>query len=98
MCAGGSKIKKTIARLPFPVCPDFFSIPRFSKNLKKVLNSREQSGENFAKEVKIAASTLYQILKGDCLSSVKTFYAIVKVLNVSADTLLTSKNEGGAAA
>ena len=37
-------------------------------------------------------------IKGDCLPSVKTFYAIVKVLNVSADTLLTSKNEGGAAA
>ena len=76
----------------------YFDVWAFSKNLKKVLNSREQSGENFAKEVKIAASTLYQILKGDCLSSVKTFYAIVKVLNVSADTLLTSKNEGGAAA
>lgn len=76
----------------------YFDVWAFSKNLKKVPNSREQSGENFAKEVKIAASTLYQILKGDCLPSVKTFYAIVKVLNVSADTLLTSKNEGGAVA
>lgn len=37
----------------------YFDVWAFSKNLKKVLNSREQSGENFAKEVKIAASTLY---------------------------------------
>lgn len=66
----------------------------FFKKFKKVLNSREQSRENFAKEVKIAASTLYQILKGDYLPSIKTFYAIVKVLNVSADTLL-NKAEGG---
>ena len=36
-----------------------FDVWAFLKNLKKVLNSREQSGENFAKEVKIAASTLY---------------------------------------
>lgn len=42
----------------------YFDVWAFSKNLKKVLNSREQSRENFAKEVKIAASTLYQILKG----------------------------------
>lgn len=37
----------------------YFDVWAFSKNLKKVLNSREQSGENFAKEVKIVASTLY---------------------------------------
>lgn len=37
----------------------YFDVWAFLKNLKKVLNSREQSGENFAKEVKIAASTLY---------------------------------------
>ncbi|MFR3157865.1 MAG: helix-turn-helix domain-containing protein [Anaerobutyricum soehngenii] len=68
-----------------------------SKNLKETLNNREQSKEKFAKEIKIATSTLYQILKGDRLPSIDTFRAIVRVLNVSADTLL-NKTEGGIAA
>ena len=63
-----------------------------SKNLKEALNNRE-----LGKEIKIAASTLYQILKGDRLPSINTFCAIVRVLNVSADTLL-NKAEGGIAA
>ncbi len=68
-----------------------------SKNLKEALNNRELGKEKFAKEIKIAASTLYQILKGDRLPSIDTFRAIVRVLNVSADTLL-NKTEGGIAA
>lgn len=68
-----------------------------SKNLKEALNNRELGKEKFAKEIKIAASTLYQILKGDRLPSINTFCAIVRVLNVSADTLL-NKAEGGIAA
>lgn len=75
----------------------YFDVWALSKNLKKVLNSRKQNKGNFAKETKIATSTLYQILKGDCLPSVDTFCTIVKVLNVSADTLL-SKEQGGATA
>ena len=68
-----------------------------SKNLKEALNNRELGKEKFAKETKIAISTLYQILKGDRLPSIDTFRAIVRVLNVSADTLL-NKTEGGIAA
>lgn len=68
-----------------------------SKNLKEILNNREQSKEKFAKEIKIATSTLYQILKGDRLPSIDTFCRIVRVSNVSADTLL-NKDKGGIAA
>lgn len=75
----------------------YFDVWVLSKNLKEALNSRGQRKEIFAKETKIATSTLYQILKGDRLPSVDTFCTIVKVLNVSADTLL-NKDEGGAAA
>ena len=64
---------------------------------EEALNNRELGKEKFAKEIKIAASTLYQILKGDRLPSINTFCAIVRVLNVSADTLL-NKAEGGIAA
>ena len=68
-----------------------------SKNLKEALNNRELGKEKFAKEIKIAASTLYQILKGNRLPSIDTFCRIVRVLFVSADTLLY-KAEGGIAA
>ena len=67
------------------------------KNLKEALNNRELGKEKFAKEIKIAASTLYQILKGNRLPSIDTFCRIVRVLNVSADTLL-NKDKGGIAA
>lgn len=75
-------------------CLDVWAL---SKNLKEALNNREQSKEKFAKEIKIAALTLYQILKGDRLPNIDTFCAIVRVLNVSADALL-NKAEGGIAA
>ena len=75
----------------------YLDVWALSKNLKEILNNREQSNEKFAKEIKIATSTLYQILKGDRLPSIDTFCAIVRVLNVSADTLL-NKTEGGIAA
>ena len=75
----------------------YLDVWALSKNLKKALNNRELGKEKFAKETKIAISTLYQILKGDRLPSIDTFCAIARVLNVSADTLL-NKDKGGIAA
>lgn len=75
----------------------YLNVWALSKNLKEILNNREQSKEKFAKEIKIATSTLYQILKGNRLPSIDTFCRIVRVSNVSADTLL-NKDKGGIAA
>ena len=75
----------------------YLDVWALSKNLKEALNNRELGKEKFAKETKIAISTLYQILKGDRLPSIDTFCAIARVLNVSADTLL-NKDKGGIAA
>ena len=68
----------------------YLDVWALSKNLKEILNNREQSKEEFAKEIKIATSTLYQILKGDRLPSIDTFCRIARVSNVSADILLTT--------
>ena len=75
----------------------YLDVWALSKNLKEILNNRELGKEKFAKEIKITTSTLYQILKGNRLPSIDTFCRIVRVLNVSADTLL-NKAEGGIAA
>ena len=65
----------------------YLDVWALSKNLKEILNNREQSKEKFAKEIK----------KGDRLPSIDTFCRIVRVSNVSADTLL-NKDKGGIAA